>query len=192
MPPEVNLRNRVMAHICRIQIYNILNQNKMANINENRLNTIISPADNTTIVAGFGSVNTTLGPYLTALTDEERRSLFSLKEENLVFTADALAQAEALGDLIPAALSGMVANMSNDLDLYNQLKLIENDYVAQLAQKVADTKRLSGHEAYTAALTIYKVIEALAAVGVSGAQVAYEILKVRFANQGGQPPIETP
>jgi hypothetical protein len=34
-------------------------------------------------------------------------------------------------------------------------------------------------------LAVYKIIEALSAVGVDGAKAAYDILKERFANQGG-------
>jgi len=46
------------------------------------------------------------------------------------------------------------------------------------------TKRLADHEAYTAALALYKIIEAMAELGIPGFQAAYDVLKVRFAAQG--------
>lgn len=159
----------------------------MANVNENRVNNIISPADDTALLASIGSFNTVLNPYLTALTEQERKSLFSLKEENLVFAGLALQQAQALGTLIPSSMSSLVTQLSTDLDFYTQLQQIENVFLLQALQKVQDTKRLAGHEAYTASLAIYKIIEALASVGVVEAQAAYDILKERFAEQGGAP-----
>lgn len=161
----------------------------MANINENRVNTTISPADDATILTAVGTINTTFDPYLTALTQQERESLFALSEENLAFALLALQQAQALGNLIPASLSTLVSNLTNDLDFHNQLLEIENVFVAQIAQKVADTRRLAGHEAYVGGLAVYKIIEALASIGVTGAEAAYDILKVRFANQGGGAPV---
>ncbi len=161
----------------------------MANINVNRVNITISNADDTAIVAAITDMNTVLDPYLTALTQEERESLFALGEENLAFATLAFQQAQALGTLIPPALSSLVANLENDLIFHEQLLQIENVFVAQIAQKVGDTRRLAGHEAYVGGLTVYKIIEALASIGVTGAEAAYDILKVRFANQGGGAPL---
>jgi hypothetical protein len=164
----------------------------MANITVNRLNTTISPADETTLLTGFTGINTVLGPYLATLTDDERKSLFSLKEENLVFAHEALLQAQNLGNLIPAAMGSLVTNLDNDLELNKQMGELEDAVISQLVQKISDTRRLAGHEGYVGALAVYKLIEALASVGVEGAQAAYDILKARFANQGGTPPIVTP
>ena len=157
----------------------------MANITENIVNTTITPADETTIGTNTAALMTLLQPYLATLTDEQRASLFSLKEENLVFAYLALQQAQSLGNLLPPALSSLVANLGNDLELHNQLTDLENTFIKQVAQKVADTKRRAGHEAYVGGLAVYKIIEALSAVGVDGAKAAYDILKERFANQGG-------
>ena len=131
------------------------------------------------------AVMAVLSPYLLGLTEEERKSLFSLAEENLVFADDALTQAQALGSLLPPQLSGLVGNLENDLRLFRQLDMFEKEFIVQVTQQVADTKRVAAHEAFVGGLAIYKIIEALASVGVTGAQAAYDILKVRFANQGG-------
>ena len=159
----------------------------MANISENLIDTTISNADVTALNTALTTAATTLDPYMATLTEEERNSLFSLQQENLVFATDALLQIQSLGSLLPPALGSLVTDLSNDLALHEQLKTVEQVHLNQLIQKVADTKRLAAHEAYTGALAAYKVIEALASVGVPGAQAAYDILKVRFANQGGRP-----
>ena len=85
---------------------------------------------------------------------------------------------------MPPALAALVTNLDNDLKFSNQLTDFENNFIKQIQQKVADTKRRAAHEAYTASLAVYKIIEALAEVGVDGAQAAYDILKVRFEGQG--------
>lgn len=157
----------------------------MANINTNIVNTTINAADLTSLNTGTASLLTLLQPYFVPLSDDERASLFSLKEENLVFAYLALQQAKNLGNLIPPALSTLVTNLENDLKFQQQLGELENDFILQLAQKTADTKRRAAHEAYVGGLAVYKIIEALASISVDGAQVAYDILKVRFANQGG-------
>ncbi len=157
----------------------------MANVTTNLVNSIIIPADQTALNTGTAAMMALLQPYFVTLTDEERASLFSLQEENLVFTSLALQQAQSLGSLMPPALSSLVTNLSNDLELQQQLAEFENNFIKQLAQKTADTKRRAGHEAFVGGLAVYKIIEALAAVGVDSAQTAYDILKVRFANQGG-------
>ena len=161
----------------------------MANINTNIVNTTISQADLTTLNTGSAAIMTLLQPYFVSLTDEERTSLFSLKEENLVFAYLALQQAKNLGNLIPPALSTLVANLENDLQYQQQLMEFENNFIKQLTQKVADSKRRAAHEAYVGGLAVYKIIEALASISVDGAQVGYDILKERFANQGGGAPV---
>jgi len=80
----------------------------------------------------------------------------------------------------------------NDTTLHGQLDVIEDTQIAPLVQRVKDTKRLVAHERYTAAVAIYKMIETGAAIGLPGFQAAYDILKVRFAGQGGAQPQPIP
>jgi len=56
--------------------------------------------------------------------------------------------------------------------------------------RVEHTRRLAGHEAYVGSLAVYKIIEALAAMGIPQAVAAYNLLKERFANQGGTKPAD--
>jgi hypothetical protein len=66
----------------------------MPNITENRLNTVISAADE----AALGTAGTTLETilaFLIALTDDERKSLFGLDVQNKVFVEEALQEIDA-------------------------------------------------------------------------------------------------
>lgn len=163
----------------------------MANSTENRINTSIAAADVTAIEKGFTDIGTALDNYTQALTDDERASLFSLQDANLVFAADALAQGQTLMAKLPPAMQALVTNMVKDMALEAQLDTFAKNQLAQLTQRILDTKRLAAHESYVGALALYKVIEAMAATGIEGFQAAYDVLKVRFASQGGGKPLGT-
>lgn len=159
----------------------------MANPNDNRIDAVISAADLDKIVAGFKLVLEGLATTTKTLVQEERDSLFSLAEENLVFSQDAQTQGLILQTTFPAQLQLVLSRMDNDLKLRNQLDEIDTGVLQQVIQRIIDTRRLAAHEAYTAALAIYKFIEAGAALGLDGYQASYDILKARFSNQGGAP-----
>ena len=159
----------------------------MANLNINRLNATIPAAVKAAVDTDLNDVLTAIDPFTTTLIEEERVSQFSLKEENFVFAYEALMQVEGLLNLVPPAMATLVTDFKNDLDLYTQLREIENGKLRQITNRVADSRRLAGHEAYLGALAVYKLIGAMAGMGVEGADPAYQILKERFANQGGRP-----
>jgi hypothetical protein len=159
----------------------------MANPNENRINTVIAPADVTAIDNGFTGINTALDAYMETLTEDERSSLFSVAEENEVFADDALEQGLLLKPNLPNVVQSIVDNLKTDTDLHVQLDKIMNTQLLPTLQRVKDTKRLVSHERYVQALAIYGIIEAGAKIGLPGYQAAYDILKVRFAGQGRQP-----
>ena len=157
----------------------------MANPNLNRIDTVITPSDLKKITDGILQSLTTLDNYTKTLVEDERKSLFSLESANLVFAQDALAQAQLLMAGFPLPLQMVVTNMATDFTLRDQLDGLYTQAVAQLSQRIEDTRRLANHEAYTAALAIYKYIETGAALGLEGYEAAYEILKKRFEGQGG-------
>jgi hypothetical protein len=159
----------------------------MANPQSNRTDITIIPADMTTITTGFGTINTTLSNYIQALTEGERESLFGMKEENLVFAGDAIEQGVILQPTFPAMIVDILTRTQTDYNLANQMDQLIKQYIEPLLKLCQDTRRLSSHEAYTGALALYKMIEAGAALGLPGYQAAYDILKVRFAGQGGNP-----
>jgi len=156
----------------------------MANPNENRINTTIAAADVTAIDNGFTSIGAALDAYTQALTEQERESLFSVAEENEVFSDDALQQGEVLSAQLPPMVQTIVNNLKRDTDLHVQLDKIMNTQLLPLLLRVKDTKRLVSHERYVQGLAVYSMIEAGAKMGLPGFQAAYDILKVRFAGQG--------
>ncbi|MEI7487663.1 MAG: hypothetical protein WCJ72_09685 [Chryseobacterium sp.] len=159
----------------------------MANSTENRIDTVIADANIVAIKAAFISIDTALDGSTASLTEPERTSLFSLDVANKEFATDCLAQGTLLMAKLPPALQTIVSLVQTDLTLNAQTEQIENTQLAPLALKLSDTRRLSGHEAYVGALAIYKMIEAMAGMGIEGFQAAYDVLKPRFAGQGGRP-----
>jgi hypothetical protein len=159
----------------------------MANATINRIDTTISAPDQVSIDAGFTQINTAVNNFAKSLTPQERDSLFSAAEENLVFITEANQQAQLLIAQFGPEVQLIATRLTKDLTLGNQVNAIQIGALAQLQLKITDTKRLAFHEAYVGALAIYKFIEAGAEIGLPGFQAAYDVLKVRFANQGGAP-----
>jgi hypothetical protein len=160
----------------------------MSNLTNNRINTTATPAQVTAVKTAFQTIATNL-PFLIGLTKEERSSLPAIDVNNKAFTEDAINIGVNNASLFPAYLS--VANMQNDLTLFSQMDEIL--FIAkQLVEKIEDTQLLSGSEAYTNGLMLYKLIGASADAGVPGADTLYDQLKTRFTNQGGKgtPPVD--
>ena len=55
----------------------------------------------------------------------------------------------------------------------------------QLLEKIEDTQLLAGSEAYVSGLAFYKLVSAAAEAGVPGADAVSDLLRARFAGQGG-------
>lgn len=159
----------------------------MANITLNRINTTLSAADQTAINDALDIVSNTLNDYSQSLTDEERNSLFSLSQQNLVFAQDAATQGNLLMAKFSPEAQAIVGNLANDLAFWNSLDTLITGRLAQILQRLQDTRRLAGHEAYSGAIALYKIVEAMASIGLEGFEAAYDVLKERFAGQGGRP-----
>lgn len=157
----------------------------MANITVNRLNITINPADEAVLQSNTAQTNLILNNYTESLSPDEREELFGLDVENRVFAYEAWEEANINGSILPAYIN--VLDLDNDLKFFNQLDNIESILENQL-QRIKDTKRLAGHEAYAMALTIYKLFESAHLAGIPGATASYNRLKQRFAQQGGGAP----
>lgn len=160
----------------------------MANITINRVNTTINAADEAALQGSMGQTNLVLNNYTESLSPDEREELFGLDVANRVFAHEAYDEAVTNGSILPAYIA--VPDLDNDLKLYEQLEVIEIQVENQL-QRIKDTKRLAGHEAYAMALTIYKLYESAHNAGIAGATASYMKLKQRFLQQGGGAPPAT-
>jgi hypothetical protein len=162
--------------------------NKMSNISENKINTVIVAADMTIIKTSIDTVATKVP--ITTLTPDQRSTLLSMDVDNKVFAEDCITEIAISGTgIIPAFISG--AAIQNDITLFEQCDVVEAQ-LENVIQKVRDVKRLAADEAMTVANAIYKIYEMAALAGVHGAQQAYDKLKARYAKQNTSSPEVTP
>lgn len=159
----------------------------MANLTNNRINETITAEQIINVKGALQTISTNL-PFLIGLTTDERIALPTINVSNKAFTEDAINAGVNNATLIPSYVS--VANMQNDLTLFTQLDEIIT-MTNQLVEKLKDTQLLAGSEAYTSALTLYKLLGSAAEAGVPGADAVVAQLKQRFAGQGGAgtPPV---
>ena len=153
----------------------------MANLTNNRINTTATAAQVTAVKTALQTIAANL-PFLVGLTTEERIALPSINVSNKAFTEDAINAGVNNPTLIPSYVS--VVNMKNDMLLFTQLDEIIM-MTKQLLEKMEDTQLLAGSEAYTSALTLYKLFGSAADAGVAGTDAIVTQLKQRFAGQGG-------
>ncbi len=154
----------------------------MANLTENKLDQILTPAVLTSAITGVNTVRDSLPAG--SLTDEQRASLPSISVGNKVFSDDVLVE---MGGAIAAFLPNYVSapQLTNDLGLYNQLDQLMSS-VNQLQRKISDLMRIAGNEGYSTSLAVYKMVEMASEAGIPGAKESYDKLKVRFMEQGGK------
>jgi hypothetical protein len=152
----------------------------MSNITENKLNTVLTAADITAINTAVTAITSKLP---TGSLDEAQRANYkSIDVDNKVFVEDAITELNISGaGIIPAFINGTF--IQNDLTLFEQLDAVEAS-LENVLQKISDLKRIAGHEAYSAAQTIYKIYDAANQAGIPGAKQAYDKLKVRYDAQG--------
>ena len=159
----------------------------MSNININRTNVTISPADMATITAALKQVTGILAVYAQALVKEERKKMHKLGAKNGGFVRDAHAQGKLLNPQLPVKMQELVVNLGPDTEFHQQLGTIMNTLVTPLVYMIKDTQLLVGHECYAAALNLYRFIERGSKMGLPGFGASYQILKQRFAKQKGRP-----
>lgn len=162
----------------------------MSNLTENRLNTILSDEQITSITTAITGIVAALPAG--SLTDEQRSSLKAIDVSNKIFVEDTLNELQnGNADIIPAYIKAEY--IRNDKQLFEQLDSIEISLQNTL-QLIADLKRIAGDEAYSMSLAVYKIYAAANAAGIPGAKQAYDRLKARFEAQGstGRPASEDP
>lgn len=152
----------------------------MANIQNNRISATLSAQDIHDILAAVQVIESKL-PFIVGLTAEERKTMLKINRQNKLFVDDALQACINNSQLLPTYVS--VTEMQKDYDLYRSLEQVLQP-LAQLYEKVRDTQTLAGSEAYSSALTVYKLFQMAAAVGMPGMDTIVAQLSERFAGQG--------
>ena len=154
------------------------------NITINRLNTVMKDAEITAVKNSIKDIYGNM-PFLIGLTTDERVTLPKISENNKVFVGDSINALANNAPMLPLYLN--VVDIKNDLTLYEQLDELEM-LALQLVEKIQDTRMLCGSEAYVSSLAAYRMFEAAALAGIPGADAIYDMLKQRFAGQGGTGP----
>ena len=153
----------------------------MSNLSENRINVVLLAADVTAINTAVSTILSKV-PANTTLTDEQRVSYNAINVANKVFADDCLAEAQANGTgILPAFVN--LTNLQNDLDVFEQLDQIES-MLNNTLQRVADAKRIAGHEAYGQANVVYSAFKTANESGIENAKSSFDKLKARFEAQG--------
>ncbi len=146
-------------------------------IQNNRLNLELDAATLTTLRTAFTTINTTLAPFAQALTTEERGTIPKMNVSNKAFVADVVVAVKNNTDFMPAYLS--TDAIEKDYKLYEQLEEFLN-IANSVCEKLSDTQMLAGSEAYSNALTAYRLFGAAAKAGLNGADSVHETLAERF------------
>jgi hypothetical protein len=149
----------------------------MGNLNNNRMDTVMSDEQRSAVKAAFETIKANM-PFLTGITVDERIALPKINVSNKVFTEDAINAIANNTELLPAYLN--VEHMKNDLTLYMQLDELLG-LARQTVELMEDTQMLAGSEAYSSALTAYKLFQAASEAGLKGSDAIYDSLKARFA-----------
>ena len=148
----------------------------MSNLTNNRIDTVMTPAQIADVKNAITAINTAIS-FSVSLTAEERMTLPKISVANKSFTEDAINALDNNAAIFPAYLN--VGQMQNDLKLYQQLDEIAI-MLRQTLERIEDTRILAGSEAYVAALTVYKIVGAAAKAGIEGSETIYEQLRERF------------
>jgi hypothetical protein len=148
---------------------------------ENRVSIILKPEDLKKVLDALVVVNTTLKPYLIALTPDERKELPKMKDGTMPFVKKSMEYAQTNAAFVPAYID--VKELKTDLDAVDALSQIFRP-VEQLYLNLEDTITLSGSEAYVASLAFYNSVKQAAKINVPGAKAIAEDLGYRFSGQG--------
>ncbi|WP_025665632.1 hypothetical protein [Aquimarina megaterium] len=152
----------------------------MSNVLNNRLSVTVDPQVITEVKSKIEEINTLL-PFLTGLTKEERKTLPKINRSNKLFVEDTLNSMRQNEEIVPGYIN--LDEVEKDYALYNELKVLALE-LAELSEKVNDTRILAGSEAYTTSLLAYKMFGMAAQSGVAGAESLYTRLRERFASTG--------
>jgi hypothetical protein len=114
---------------------------------------------------------------LHTLLPEEKRDLPKMGDKTVAFVEKAIEYAEQYPSFIPGFID--VSEARKDFETVRQLRNVYTP-LDRLTNEIDDTMTLAGSEAYSAALSIYKVVKNASAMGQSGAKEAADELKNRF------------
>ncbi len=144
----------------------------------NKISATLSAPDLTDVLAAITTINTKM-PFLINLTSDERKGLPKFGDKSIAFVNKALELATQKPDILPRNLN--VDEFKKDVDLYNQLYTILQP-LNILFEKLEDTQKEAGSEAYSAALIVYQSAK-MSGEDLGGLESVLDDLGKRFARK---------
>ncbi|SHK20623.1 hypothetical protein SAMN04488028_103361 [Reichenbachiella agariperforans] len=145
---------------------------------ENVISVDIPAADIQTVEDALATIQTTLAPYLLALTSEQRKTIPKMGDGTVPFVDKVMDYAVSDSMFVPPYMD--VPEMSKDFAVVSVLMPLLRT-VDQLQSNLSDTTMMAGSEAYVAALSYYNSVKMAAKQNVPGAKAIHDDLKKRFA-----------
>jgi hypothetical protein len=148
---------------------------------DNSISITIPPSDLQIVKDALATIQTTLEPYLIALTPEDRRKLLKMGDGSEPFVAKVMDYAVSDPQFLPPYVQ--FAEMKKDWEAVTGLLPIFRT-VQQLENNLSDTVMLTGSETFDASLSYYNSVKMAAKMNVPNAKTIYEDLSKRFEAQG--------
>ena len=144
---------------------------------DNKISLQLSEEEITQLNAHVEGMISILGPKLHTLLPEDKRELPKMGDKTVAFVEKSIEFATEYPNYIPGFID--VPEAKIDFETVRLLRGIHTPLM-RLANEIDDTMTLAGSEAYSSALSIYKVFKNAASMGQAGAKEAANELKNRF------------
>ena len=144
---------------------------------EDRFSFHLSDEESAQIEGAIQTLATVLEPKLLTLTPDERKELPKMGDKTVAFVEKAVEYGEEYPQYIPDFID--VPEAKADFDAVKDIRNYFNQ-ILRLSTEMEDSMLIAGSEAYSSALSIYKVLKNAASMGQPGAEQAAEELAKRF------------
>jgi len=145
--------------------------------NENSVSIQISPQDLQKVLEALKLIDTTLKPYLVALTNDERKSKLKMGDRTTPFVEKVTEYVKSNPEFVPNYMN--INNLEVDFKAVNDLTYVLRPS-EQLSSMLNDTVLQCGSEAYSNALIYYNSVKQAAKNNVPNAKIIFDDLKKRF------------
>lgn len=147
---------------------------------ENVISIEIPAADVQAIRDALTTIQTTLAPYVLALTPEQRKTIPKMSDGTEPLVSKVIDYAGTDAQFAPPYMD--IPEMKKDFDAVTALLPVLRT-IDQLRSNISDTTMMAGSEAYVAALSYYNSVKMATKMNVPGAKAIYDDLAKRFTKK---------
>ncbi|BAX81659.1 cytochrome P450 family protein [Labilibaculum antarcticum] len=144
---------------------------------ENNLKFSLTKEESDQVDQAVNTLKTILEPKLISLAASDKRDMPKMGDKTLAFVEKSVGYGGMYPDFMPKFID--VDEAKTDLRSVKGLKQLLTPLL-RITNELDDTMTMAGSEAYSSALSIYKVLKNAANMGQAGAQEASDDLKSRF------------